>query len=88
MDVDYTQDQSNLSAQQKLAAQLLQPLLARRRPSRILVLKREGAQDLPLEPANSMNTFARATSQIFRHITDEFLNKVRIYLNEQNEVAE
>jgi len=53
MDVDYTQDLSNLSAQQKLAGQLLQPLLARRRPARILVLKHEGAQDLPLEPANS-----------------------------------
>lgn len=53
MEVDYTQDQLNLSAQQKLAAQLLQPLLARRRPARILVLKHESAQDLPLEPVNS-----------------------------------
>ena len=53
MEVDYTQDQSNFSAQQKLAAQLLRPLLARRRPARILLLKHEGAQDLPMEPANS-----------------------------------
>jgi SAM-dependent methyltransferase len=53
MVVDYTQDQSSLSAQQKLAVQLLQPLLARRRPARILVMKRAGAGDLPLEVANA-----------------------------------
>jgi len=53
MVVDYNQDQSALSAQQKLAAQLLQPLLARRRPERILVLKLAGAGDLPLQPVNS-----------------------------------
>ncbi len=52
MVVDYTQDQSNLSAQQKLAARLLQPLLARRRPARILVLKHAEAADLPLDPVN------------------------------------
>ncbi len=40
----------------------------------------EDDQRLPLEPANSMNTFARATSQILRHVTDEFLNNVRHYL--------
>jgi SAM-dependent methyltransferase len=37
------------SAQQTLVAQLLQPLLARRRPERILVLKHASAGDLPLE---------------------------------------
>ena len=53
MVVEYTPDQTRLSAQQTLAVKLLQPLLARRRPARILVLKHEGARDLPLEPANS-----------------------------------
>ncbi|HEY5775847.1 MAG TPA: class I SAM-dependent methyltransferase [Xanthomonadales bacterium] len=53
MVVDYNQDQSALSAQQKLAAQLLQPLLARRRPERILVMKHAGAGDLPLQLVNS-----------------------------------
>ena len=61
MEVDYTQDQSNLSAQQKLAAQLLQPLLARRRPARILVLKHEAALDLPMEPANSAQLIRLST---------------------------
>jgi len=64
MEVDYTKDQLSFSAQQKLAAQLLQPLLARRRPARILVLKHANAADLPLEPANS--------SQIIRLSDDEF----------------
>ena len=53
MVVDYTQDQASLSAQQKLAVQLLKPLLARRRPARVLVLKHADAKDLPLDPANS-----------------------------------
>ena len=52
MKEDYTRDQLKLSAQQKLAAQLLQPLLARRRPARVLVLKHTGASDLPLEMAD------------------------------------
>jgi SAM-dependent methyltransferase len=51
MVLDYTDYQTSLSAQQKLAVQLLQPLLARRRPARILVLKLAGANDVPLEPA-------------------------------------
>ena len=50
MVVDYTRQKLNQSAQQKLAGQLLQPLLARRRPERILVLKHSAAGDLPLEP--------------------------------------
>ena len=49
MVMDYTPDQSRLSAQQTLAVKLLKPLLARRRPARILVLKHEGARDLPLD---------------------------------------
>jgi len=51
MEVDYTKDQSARSAQHKLAVQLLQPLLLRRRPARILVMKHPGAADLPLELA-------------------------------------
>ena len=63
MEVDYTQEQSTLSAQQKLAVRLLQPLLARRRPDRILVLKHASASDLPLEPSN--------TAQVIRLSADE-----------------
>jgi len=64
MVVDYTKDQSTVSAQQKLAAQLLQPLLARRRPARILVLRHANAADLPFEPVNS--------AQVIRLSDDEF----------------
>ena len=64
MVVDYNNHQSRQSAQQTLAAQLLQPLLARRRPDRILVLKHPDATDLPLEPASP--------AQIIRLSTDEF----------------
>jgi SAM-dependent methyltransferase len=63
MVIDYTPDQSELSAQQTLAAQLLQPLLARRRPERILVLKHGGARDLPLALSNS--------TQLIRLSTDD-----------------
>ena len=64
MVVDYSNHQSTQSAQQTLAAQLLQPLLVRRRPERILVLKHAAATDLPLESTN----FA----QIIRLSTEEF----------------
>jgi SAM-dependent methyltransferase len=50
MVVDYSNHQSIPSAQQALAAQLLQPLLARRRPQRILMLKHSAAKDLQLDP--------------------------------------
>lgn len=63
MVVDYTRDQSTLSAQQKLAAQLLQPLLARRRPARILVMKHADAGDVPLELVRS--------AQVIRLSADE-----------------
>lgn len=66
MVVDYTRQQSNKSAQHKLAAQLLQPLLARRRPERILVLKHSTAGDLPLEPVKP--------AQIVRISAGEFSN--------------
>ena len=64
MVVDYTHHKSTRSAQQTLAAQLLQPLLARRRPKRILVLRHATASDLPLEPVGPV--------QIIRLSTEEF----------------
>jgi len=70
MEVDYTQDQSSRSAQQRLAAQLLKPLLARRRPARILVMKHAGAKDPPLELVNS--------AQVIRLSTDEFSANARL----------
>jgi len=63
MVLDYTHYQSTLSAQQKLAVQLLQPLLARRRSARILVLKLAGAGDLPLE--------LNSAAQVIRLSTDD-----------------
>ena len=44
-----TDHHSGQTAQQTLLKQLLQPLLARRRPERILVLKQAGASDPPLD---------------------------------------
>ena len=61
MVVDYTNHQSTQSAQQTLAGQLLQPLLAKRRPKRILVLKHAKATDLPLEPAGSAQIIRLST---------------------------
>lgn len=49
MIADYSNDQSAPSAQQTLAEQLLQPLLAKRRPDKILILKHALAKDLQLE---------------------------------------
>jgi SAM-dependent methyltransferase len=63
MVVDYTQDQSSLSAQQKLTLQLLQPLLAKRRPARILVMKRAGAGDVPLEVANTVQVIRLSSGE-------------------------
>ena len=64
MVVDYNQHQKKYSAQQSLALQLLQPLLAKRRPARVLVLKHAASSDLPLEPVSS--------TQIIRLSTDEY----------------
>jgi len=47
----------------------------------------EDDQRLPLEPAQSMNTFARACSQILMHMTDEFLKNVTQYLENQPGIA-
>lgn len=63
MVVASTSHQSAQSAQQTLAAQLLQPLLSKRRPGRILVLKHADAGDLPLQPVN--------TAQIIRLSSNE-----------------
>ena len=52
MVVTRSSQNSQPSAQQKLAEQVLQPLLARRRPERILVLKHADVGDLPLNPVN------------------------------------
>ena len=61
---NYNNLQSSQSAQQTLAVQLLQPLLERRRPERILVLKHATASDLPLDPVKH--------AQIVRLSTEEF----------------
>lgn len=53
MAITRTHRQSDESAQHSLAAQLLQPLLAKRRPERILVLKHPDSGDLQLETAGS-----------------------------------
>ena len=63
MVVAQTDHQPVQSAQQTLVAQLLQPLLARRRPERILVLKHAAAGDLPLQAVNA--------AQIIRLSTEE-----------------
>ena len=63
MVIDNNQHQPTHSAQQSLAGQVLQPLLARRRPERILVIKHANAGDLSIDPVN----FA----QLIRLNTDE-----------------
>ena len=51
------------SAQQLLALELLRPLMVKRRPQRVLVLKHADADDLPLEPVSPV--------QIIRLSADE-----------------
>ena len=63
MVIDNNHHQPTHPAQQSLAGQLLQPLLARRRPERILVLKHADAGDLSIEPVNP--------AQLIRLNTDE-----------------
>ena len=53
MVVAHSNQQTAHAAQQTLVAQALQPLLARRRPERILVLKQAGVGDLLFETVNS-----------------------------------
>ena len=63
MVIDNNHHQPTHSAQQSLAGQVLQPLLARRRPDRILVMKHANAGDLSIDPVNS--------AQLIRLNTDE-----------------
>jgi SAM-dependent methyltransferase len=66
MVVSHTDHQTDQTAQQTLATQLLKPLLARRRPERILVLKHAGSEDLPLElerPAQVVRLSTEALSR-------------------------
>ena len=50
--IDVKSDQkSKQTAQQSLASELLQPLMAKRRPDRVLILKHAAADDLPVESA-------------------------------------
>jgi len=70
MVVAQTDHQPAQSDQQSLVAQLLQPLLARRRPERILVLKHAKTNDLPVELV--------CPAQVVRLSTDEFSVDARI----------
>lgn len=47
-----------------------------------VVVRYEDDQRVPVEPARSMNTFARVSSQILLHFTNEFTNQVRIFLQD------
>ncbi|MBN1480539.1 membrane integrity-associated transporter subunit PqiC [candidate division KSB1 bacterium] len=47
-----------------------------------VVVRYEDNQQVPVEPAKSMNTFARVTSQILKHFADEFLDQVQLFLEE------
>ena len=59
------------SAQQKLASRLLLPLLARRRPARVLVVKDASAGDLPLELVRP--------AHVVRLSTDRYCNDAVIH---------
>jgi SAM-dependent methyltransferase len=58
----HNSQKSSQSAQQRLAGQLLQPLLAKRRPGRILVLKHATASDLPLDPVRPAQVVRLSTA--------------------------
>jgi SAM-dependent methyltransferase len=64
MVVASTSHQSTQSAQQTLAAQLLQPLLTKRRPGRILVLKHADAGDLPLQQENAAQIIRLSSNEL------------------------
>ena len=63
MVVTQSSHQSAHSAQQRLAEQLLVPLLARRRPERVLVLKHAAAGDLPLQPLRATQIIRLSTAE-------------------------
>jgi len=56
-------EQSTLAAQQALVAKLLQPLLARRRPERVLLLHHAGAMDLQFELASPAQVIRLSTQE-------------------------
>lgn len=58
---DQSQHHSTQSAQQLLAAELLQPLMAKRRPGRVLVLKPAEAEDLALESISPVQIIRLST---------------------------
>jgi len=63
MVVAQTNHQAAQSAQQTLAEQVLRPLLAKRRPERILVLKHASAGDLPVEIVNAAQIIRLSTKE-------------------------
>lgn len=58
-----SQHHSTRSAQQSLASELLQPLMAKRRPQRVLVLKGAGADDLALKSISPVQIIRLSTDQ-------------------------
>jgi len=67
------QNRQRLPAQQLLSAQLLEPILTQRRPSRILVLKKAGEEDLVLETSGD--------PQVIRLTTDATCSKAPVTAN-------
>ena len=65
MVVANTSQQKGGAAQQTLVTQLLQPLLARRRPERILVLKHAAAQELLIETTSPAQIIRLAADEPF-----------------------
>jgi len=63
MVVAQTNHQPDQTAQQALVAQLLGPLLARRRPARVLVLKHADASDLTLETVGPVQIVRLSTNE-------------------------
>jgi SAM-dependent methyltransferase len=56
-----SQHPTTQAAPQLLASELLQPLMAKRRPERVLILKRAGADDLVLEPVGRVQIIRLST---------------------------
>lgn len=59
----HSTQQTARAAQQALVSQLLQPLLARRRPRRILLLKHASAGDLQLDPTSPAQIIRLSTQE-------------------------
>jgi len=65
MVLTHTSQQSTRAAQQALVTKLLQPLLARRRPERILLLKHANAGDLQFETVNPAQIIRLSSAESF-----------------------